>query len=146
MKYLLMSSNTSLHSELFRSNQKLNGNLTKPQLTPVNTLQKSNSDASSSSISDLSASLSSIPKNVNDKIVKQSLNRSRSEESTHEKNRSLKKKASRNSPINEHSNSDNDESELNKSLPAKLTNQSANDLVNSHEEIAPVKTTSVNDL
>lgn len=142
MKYLLMSSNTSLQSDFFRSNQKLNGSSTSAfkslsTAAPVNPLHKNHSDESSGSLSDLSTSLTSIPKNLVDgKSPKQTpLNRSRSEGSPYENsrnhlkpNKSLGRKES--SPINEQSNSDNDDCDLNKSLPIKLsssTKDSAND-------------------
>lgn len=130
MKYLLMSSNTSLTSEFFRSNQKLNRSQSNAfettiipsdkNRTPVNPLSaKNNSD---SSLSDLSSSLSSIPTKSNESTKEQrkaqSLNRSRSND---EKKSNLKSKqksltSNRNSPINESSaNSDNDnESDSNK--------------------------------
>lgn len=158
VKYLLMSSNTSLQSDFFRSNQKLNGSSSKniaklisDNQIPVNSLQKNNSDASSGSLSDLSTSLTSIPKTVNDSKISKlvSLNRSRSEGSPYEK-KSIQTKpkkslnSNRNSPINESTNSDNDESELNKSLPTKLTHSSKNS-INDNNNV-PVKTTSMIDL
>lgn len=135
MKYLLMSSNTSLASDFFRSNQKLNRSQsnafettmtpTDKNRTPVNSLSaKNNSD---SSLSDLSSSLSSIPTKQNESGKEQrALNRSRSND---EKKSILKSKqksttSSRNSPINEssaNSDNDNESSDLNKSNSMKST-------------------------
>lgn len=173
MKYLLMASNTSLTSDFFRSTQQLNrstsnafppsNSTSTEQLasaqTTVNPLHKNNgnSDVSSGSLSDLSSSLTSIPKTVHDaKSPKQqaSLNRSRSEGSPYEKrSQSMKTKntktSSRNSPINESANSpasSDGESELNKSLPSKLVDVDTAAVGKISVDNVPVKTTSMGDL
>lgn len=171
MKYLLMASNTSLTSDFFRSNQQLNRSNSNafPQSNSTSTEQlassaqttlhknNNNSDVSSGSLSDLSSSLTSIPKTVHDgKSPKQqaSLNRSRSEGSPYEKrSQSMKTKntkaSSRNSPINESANSpasSDGESELNKSLPSKLVDVDAAAVGKISVDNVPVKTTSMGDL
>ncbi len=134
MKYLLMSSNASLHSELFRSSQKLNrpssgGNSNSRPTELLLGSVKAGSDGSSGSVSDLSASLNSLPTKQASKL---GLNRSRSEEATHTdrsgseaQTKKSRRNSNRNSPINESNsmNSDNDDGELNRSLPVTTTTE-----------------------
>ena len=151
-----MSSNTSLQSDklsMFRSNNKLNSNgmigLASSQSsailnkTPVNLLHKNELDESSS-ISDISSSLTSIPTNLienkhSPKLL--SLNRSRSEGSPytdstrHNRKPHANKKDSNpnDTSINEYVNSDTEENYLSKSLNSadKVLNDSALNIMDS---------------
>ncbi len=137
MKYLLMASNTSLQSDSFQSNQKWNVPNSESYINskPVSILldssAKMNSDGSNASVSDLSASLSSLPKQA----IKQGLNRSRSEEATQtdrgesgDMQKKIDQTSDRNSPINENNfmSSDNDDGESDKSLLFKLNLERGN--------------------